>query len=396
MKKRLALILSVAMLVGVLSACSEEAAPEESAVPVESTEPTESTMPEVELMTQERDYDAIRDSYPLDAVVMTINGSEVTWEEYFYWMYSAILDTELYVGPITDMTAMSAYNPALTNAEHVVEMASANALQYHTIKTSAEEQGIVLDAEDEEKLAETLQIDIELTSGEGATEEQFFEDLAEVYISPALYDHIMSISYMYTKIFDETYGENGEKLSDEAYTSFVEENGYMTARHILFYTLDNEGAAMSEEDAAAVHANAIAVADALQAETDPAAREALFNEYYAQYNEDHAQDMYPGGYCFPTGMMVPEFEAATAALGEYEVSEPIESAYGYHVIYRMPTTPEDIVEFYSETDYATLGYVAAVTEYSEAFAQWADESEIVWTTSFEEIDFGALLNTVVE
>ena len=43
--------------------------------------------------------------------------------------------------------------------------------------------------------------------------------------------------------------------------------------------------------------------------------------------------------------MVTEFEEGTKALEEYEVSEPILSAYGYHVIMRLPLSAQMTMDY---------------------------------------------------
>lgn len=47
---------------------------------------------------------------------------------------------------------------------------------------------------------------------------------------------------------------------------------------------------------------------------------------------------------FTTGMMVPEFEAAAFALADGEISEPVKSPFGYHIIRRLTTEPSPSYE----------------------------------------------------
>ncbi len=46
--------------------------------------------------------------------------------------------------------------------------------------------------------------------------------------------------------------------------------------------------------------------------------------------------------------MVPEFENAVKALEAYEVSEPVQSDYGYHIILRLPDNPDSVIDYTSQ------------------------------------------------
>ena len=61
-----------------------------------------------------------------------------------------------------------------------------------------------------------------------------------------------------------------------------------------------------------------------------------FAELADQYSEDPGRETYPTGYTFTTGSMVQEFEDAAYALSEGEVSEVVESSFGYHILLRLP------------------------------------------------------------
>ena len=61
-----------------------------------------------------------------------------------------------------------------------------------------------------------------------------------------------------------------------------------------------------------------------------------FAELADEYSEDPGRETYPTGYTFTTGSMVQEFEDAAYALSEGEVSEVVESSFGYHILLRLP------------------------------------------------------------
>lgn len=81
------------------------------------------------------------------------------------------------------------------------------------------------------------------------------------------------------------------------------------------------------------------------ASNDP---QALFDQLMAEYNEDSGEP--DEGYTFGPGEMVDEFYDGTAALEEYEISDLVESQFGYHIIMRLPSkipTVEETKESYA-------------------------------------------------
>ncbi len=67
-----------------------------------------------------------------------------------------------------------------------------------------------------------------------------------------------------------------------------------------------------------------------------------FDSLISQYGEDPGTAQNPDGYIFTRGEMVKEFEDAAFSLSIGSISEPIKTAYGYHVILKLELfeTPE--------------------------------------------------------
>jgi parvulin-like peptidyl-prolyl isomerase len=85
--------------------------------------------------------------------------------------------------------------------------------------------------------------------------------------------------------------------------------------------------------------------------------------------------------------MDPAFEAAAAALQPYAVSpEPAETAYGYHVILRMPTTGGDVLDFYADGSPYLLRADAAQAVYTQMVHAWIDDAKVEWAEGFEALD----------
>lgn len=68
---------------------------------------------------------------------------------------------------------------------------------------------------------------------------------------------------------------------------------------------------------------------------------AQFDPLLTIYGEDPGMTAHPGGYLFGPGEMVTEFEGGTKALQPGQISAPIQSSYGWHIILRLPLTQAD-------------------------------------------------------
>ena len=104
-----------------------------------------------------------------------------------------------------------------------------------------------------------------------------------------------------------------------------------------------------------------------------------------ELSEDPGKRHYPEGYTYAPGTMVPVFENAANALEEYEISDIVDTSYGYHIILRLPYSPDAIVEFNSVTGEArTARMLAANQEYGEKLQALADSLELEWLPGHEQ------------
>ncbi|WP_192930291.1 peptidylprolyl isomerase [Alkaliphilus pronyensis] len=165
------------------------------------------------------------------------------------------------------------------------------------------------------------------------------------------------------KVTDEDIEEafNGFKeqmANDEILSNYMEENGItdefikdflkksqLVAKYEVFYTenleiSDDEAKAFYEENpdlftTEEVHAKHIVVSDQMLADELYLRTKngEDFQQLAKEYSEDPTVEENGGdlGY-FPRGVMVKEFEDAAFSLQAGEISEPVESQFGYHII----------------------------------------------------------------
>lgn len=380
MKKKLfALALAAAMVLALFAGCGTSKKTDDvSPSPDETVEPSPDTTPDDLAQAPEIDYDAAYAAYAPDTVVMTINGIDVTWDAYFYWLYNIVSQIEYSYGTVDFDMELDAEHTAGAYAK---EYAESMVNQYWIIKHYAKENGVELSEEDNETLKALNEQDAQNYAG--GDMDAFIDYLKTLYITEEVYNDMNTASVLYSSLFEHFYGNLGEKLSDEAAMTYAEESGYMHAKHILFFTIDQATyQPLSDEEIEAQTKAANDCLAELEACTDLESLKTLFDEKMNTLSEDGGLISNPDGYYFVDGDMEENFEAATKALEINEMSGLVESFFGYHIILRLPIELDAALD----TSGSTLRYLAAGNEFDTMFGEWFDSSEIVYSDGFEELE----------
>lgn len=150
----------------------------------------------------------------------------------------------------------------------------------------------------------------------------------------------LQLQLMLINKFEQTLGFT---VSEEEIRSYYDENlvdkeqVYTVAKHILFST---EG--KNDAEKAEVKKTAQTILRRIKNGAD-------FDKLMNEYSEDPGLASYPDGYTFTDGQMVPEFESAAKALKNNQVSELVETDYGYHIIKKVSSGVTDSYERLKET-----------------------------------------------
>lgn len=337
--------------------------------------------------------------------VLTVDGTAVSFDEFMACLNQAVSElTDLYKsysGTTVDWDGKFLFDDDMTNLDWCLKRASQQVARYHVIEQKAAQAGISVTDEQQKSIdTEIENIKTQYATGDDAetTLKAFF---AAYGYTEASYRQRCELNCLYTELFSELYGSQGEKLEDDVVQAYIEEYDYVTSAHILLLTskdtTDADGNTTSEElsdsEKAAKKAQAEEFVKELQAITDDAKRWERFKELMNEYSEDPGLEQFPEGYCFTTGTMVDEYDTATRELEEYEVSDVVESSYGYHVIMRLPTKGTDLVTYYSgyQQMVVPLTYLAAPTEFDAEIGNWAGEAKIKYTKLYESIDFSEFI-----
>ena len=363
-KKMAALLLAGTLLAGSLAACSTADG---------QTTPTPTPQP------QEEDLILELMGYPRDTVLFTVDGEDVIAEDYLYWLgyVSDYMNSYFqYLGG--GEMDWSEEQDGKTLGQYLMEEALATAKMYRIVATKAAEMGLEVTQEDEEKYA------VELAS---IIAEMGDEDGLQEYLRHSLrtqegFHNMNKTSYLYLHLRDAIFGAEGEQApTDEEMDKYIEENQLLSAKHILIATVDMTGERDSETGAypeldEALKAEKTALAQdllaQLRASEDPIA---LFEELMQEYSEDDGLATNPDGYVFtPESNLVPEFIEGTQALEYGEISDLVESTYGYHILLRQDPDNEALREEWADEQMAAL------------LDQWIEDGVVETTEEYDSLD----------
>jgi hypothetical protein len=189
-------------------------------------------------------------------------------------------------------------------------------------------------------------------------------------------EQLSSVGVVYGHMADGLCREGGQYApTDDELTAYVEDNDLLVAKHILFMTIDPDtNESLSDEEKAEKKAQAEDVLAQLQAVENSEDLESTFDELMNEYSEDTGLESNPDGYTFTSGDMVQEFEDATRALEPGQISDIVESDYGYHIILRLdPLTSASVQSQWGSE------------KLSELLDGWVSDAEITTTETYDEL-----------
>ena len=298
----------------------------------------------------------------------TVGDVEFPVEAYLYWAAYACSSMEYnlqmyhaYYGLYEEMfdengkVKWDAELEGMPLIDQVKEQTEGNIRFYAAIESKAKELGVELNEEDRAELADSFADTMEQMGGE----EAFQENLELMGISRETFDRITEDGMLFQKMLDMVTEEGSalyvapeEYEQDASYTD-----------HILLGTTNQEtGESLSDEEIARKRATAEDLLNQLRNAGDDV--ETLFDQLAAEYGEDPGRAAGKGYMVTADSSFVPEFLDAALSLEPGQVSEIVESTYGYHILYRrhmadvLKEQPEQVSALAEERLYDLLAEVA--------------------------------------
>ena len=327
------------------------------------------------------DYDPVQDimGYKGSTVLFTVNGQDVTAEQYLFWLAQQADTTYSCASMMQSDDSETSFwdtkvdeNSDKTIADQVKAAAQNYAAMYSVVEAKGKEEGYSYTSEDKASYQEDLATAKEQLGGEDA----YAKYLKSMCISNKGFEHLSSVSFIHSHMVDGMFQDGKENApTAEDLTQYAEDNDLLVAKHILLLTKDmTTGEDLSDTEKAEKKAKADDLLKQLQAITDPTELESKFDELMKANSEDTGLAANPDGYTTSKGAMVPEFEQAALALKEGEISDVVESDYGYHIILRLPL---DLDQFRSQL----IG-----DKMEQQSNQWLEEYGVKTNEVYDQID----------
>ncbi|WP_417094826.1 peptidylprolyl isomerase [Intestinimonas timonensis] len=302
-----------------------------------------------------------------DTALITVDGVEVPAEEVLYWV-SSYADQYAAWG-MTDLTMDMGNGQTL--GQYYLDSAVETATLYQLMENKAEELKLGWSEENQTSYDEQVQtmktslaqqagLDPETQSDRVDTE--LVRLISYMGLSQEGFFHINQASFLYNNLMEGLYGTEGTDAPD---ADKLNEAGVFHAKHIL----------IKAEPVTDADGN---VTDDGMAAEDPMT---LFDQLMAENTDDvdSSGNVNGGteGYTFGPGEMVDEFYEGTKTLAEGEISQPIQSQYGYHIILRLSADNEAGYDKYAQV------------KMQDQIDQWMDEAQVERSETLESLDLQA-------
>lgn len=165
------------------------------------------------------------------------------------------------------------------------------------------------------------------------TDEEFNDYLTTECLTPAVLEKSLRQQIIRDKLVDYIYSDEStfSQVTDEEMQNYYDEAEGYGSKHILLLHCEDEA-----EDADK-KALAQSILERIRNGED-------FDTLMKEYSEDPGLATYPDGYVGTRGDMVAEYENAARALKVGEVSNVVETDFGYHIIMRIEPTLDMIYD----------------------------------------------------
>lgn len=305
--------------------------------------------------------------------VATLGGEDITASELLYWLSCT---TESYLEQFGNLSFEIPWDTDLgdgvTISSRMIDSALNTAATYRAFHIIAGREGFSPDPAIPDSARQQFEQRVEQLGDEAVVNHILWAQMLDQ-------DLIISLNQaadLYAQLQEAYFGEGTDGYpTDAEVMAWLDEGGYFRVKHILLMTIDQTTREpLDEETAAQKKAKADDLLAQLRAAEDPIA---LFDQLMQEHSEDGGLAANPEGYTTSKGEMVAPFEETALALKDGEISDVVESEFGYHIILRLPLDPADYRE-------------ALVAQWmQDRTDQWLEEYGLTALEAFDQLDVAA-------
>lgn len=329
MKKFMALLLVMVLAMSMMAGCGNS----------EDTDTEETSGETTTEVSEDGDGETVIESDFEDKVVFRVNDTDIMLSSVNVLVFQIKSYYESIYGPtVWDMDATE----TMKVDEFVKNDIQDLVLRSEILRQEAEKEGLTLTEEKKtELLDQAAQIFASFTDEAkakyGFTQEIVDQLILDQGLSEVVFEDMTKDLSFTDEQLDEILMTNTQyvNMMDYGVENYYEQ---VRARHILISTLDDSGQPLGEEEY-----------DAALAKIEDLRQRALDGEDFAELATNNTEDpgsVETGGeYTFGRGQMVTEFENGAYNLEVGEISDVIETQYGFHIIKleeRIAATDDEI------------------------------------------------------
>lgn len=262
--------------------------------------------------------------------------------------------------------------------EIIKEGAIDSVTRLYVSKNVANERGMTLSTEEEADIDALMEEYLKVTTEDMLTDSGItVEDVKSIFTLNAIGEKLMEDELVDFEVDQESLDA---ALANDASYQQIQKYGFegvleqVTAQHILISLKNEDGTDKSDEDKALALATAEEV---LQKAKDGEA----FDGLVADYSEDPGWTENGGTYTFYRGEMVAAFEDSAFGMEIGEISDLVESSFGYHIITKIDHTyPEDeqVQNVKDYQDYVIEQYTLTQkqAEFDKLYEEWKVDYDV--------------------
>lgn len=275
-----------------------------------------------------------------DETLARLGETAITAADYLYWLDWVIENyLDQFGGQMTTLPwDVQMTDDGLTFGQYMLDQATEIAVFHAMLRELARQEGLTPDP----SVAADMDMQYaDMVVQAGSDESQVIYTFWGNMLTKDLLIKLNENNDLYDQLQELYFGEDsGSYPTDAEVNAYLDENGYFHVKHILLMTIDQDTSEPLEEEAIAQKkATADDLLAQLQASEDPIT---LFDQLMNQHSEDGGLLLNPEGYIFSASdSLVAGFREAALELSVGEISDVVETDYGYHIMLRLPIDPAE-------------------------------------------------------